>query len=418
MTDQPRRPAGSQTGGPFAEHQPTSLDLGTSWPAVQHREATWTAIDRSASRRQQTANRGMFSYAVTPAIRNSTPDIDAELAADADDALTAVEDFDRVSEGWGTPFASVLLRSESASSSQIENLTSSARKVALASLGDSSSRNASLVARNVAALRAAIDLADNISPNAIRAMHERLDGGDDPENSGKFRTQPVWIGGASPVTASFVAIHHDQIEEAIDDLVAFMKRDDLQPLVQAALAHAQFETIHPFTDGNGRTGRALVSSILRRRGSARHMSVPISSGLLADTSEYFSALTSYRQGDVAPIVEQFSAASRRSVANASVLREDVANVRDQVLATASRRTANLVILADLCASEPAFNAEMLVQRSVPTASAYRILDRLQEAGVVRCEGPIRGSMVWTVPALTDALDRFAERAGRRTFNQP
>ena len=298
-----------------------------------------------------------------------------------------------------------------------ENLTASARRIALATLGDTSSRNASMIARNTSALRAAIDLADNISPNTIRAMHERLDGGDDPANTGRFRTQPVWIGGSSPVTAQYVPVHHLQIGPAIDDLVAFIRRDDLQPLVQAAIAHAQFESIHPFTDGNGRTGRALVSSILRRRGVAPHMSVPISSGLLGDTGAYFTALSEYRMGHIEPIIDQFGAAARRAIANARILRGDVSEVRRAVLTTAQRGTHNLMVIADLCGSEPAFNAAMLAERDVPSASAYRILARLREHNIVRQERPIAGAMVWTVPGLTSALDRFAERAGRRTFIQ-
>lgn len=391
--------------------------MTSDWPAVDQQLDRWLAMDPQASRTQQLRNRGDFSYAVTPEIAELTPQISQPQQADADQTLAAVREFDDATAAWGIPFASVLLRTESASSSQIENLTASARRIALATLGDTSSRNASMIARNTSALRAAIDLADNISPNTIRAMHERLDGGDDPANTGRFRTQPVWIGGSSPVTAHYVPVHHLQIGPAIDDLVAFIRRDDLQPLVQAAIAHAQFESIHPFTDGNGRTGRALVSSILRRRGVAPHMSVPISSGLLGDTGAYFTALSEYRMGHIEPIIDQFGAAARRAIANARILRGDVSEVRRAVLATAQRGTHNLMVIADLCGSEPAFNAAMLAERDVPSASAYRILARLREHNIVRQERPIAGAMVWTVPGLTSALDRFAERAGRRTFIQ-
>jgi Fic/DOC family len=92
--------------------------------------------------------------------------------------------------------------------------------------------------------------------------------GSQPEHAGKWRDQPVWIGGGdlSPHNADFVPPHHSRVEPAIADLVRFMDRDDMPPLVQAAIAHAQFETIHPFPDGNGRTGRALVQSLLRGKG--------------------------------------------------------------------------------------------------------------------------------------------------------
>jgi Fic family protein len=420
---QPRHQAGAAAsrGGQFATQQRTDsgiVPVETPWPAVEQLESFWEPNDPMMSHRQRLANRGPFSYSLAAPISGLDPVVADDLYADAEDARVAIERFDAESTGWGIPFSSVLLRSESASSSQIEHLTSSARRIALAALGsgDGSNSNATMIARNTEAMRAAIDMADHISPNTIRTMHELLDGGDDPENAGKFRLEPVWIGGLSPVSASFVAAPHAQVPALIDDLCTFARRTDLQPVVQAALAHAQFETIHPFTDGNGRTGRALVSAILRHRGVSREMTAPISSGLLADTDSYFAALKSYRAGDTVPIIEAFADASHRAVANAGILRDDVAEVRDQVLATGERRTANLVKIAELCASEPAFTADMAVARGVPTASVYRILERLEKAGIVKPERPIRGVTAWTVRGLTSALDRFAERAGRRTFN--
>ncbi len=100
-----------------------------------------------------------------------------------------------------------------------------------------------------------------------------------------------------------------RVPAAIDDLMAFAARDDVPLLAQIAVAHAQFETIHPFTDGNGRTGRALVQAMLRNKGLTRQVTVPVSAGLLADTDGYIAALTAYRDGDAAPIVERFAEAS-------------------------------------------------------------------------------------------------------------
>ncbi len=404
----------------MAEHSdgPAAPGPVTSWPALAYDEAVWDSPDPAASRRQRSANRGAFRYAVVPHISELAPTVSAESLADAEEATTRMGAFDKESAGWGIPFSSVLLRSESAASSEIEHLTANARRIALATLGDVSRRNATMIARNAAALRAAVDLADRITTNTILAMHERLDGGDDPVNAGRFRREWVWIGGQSPVTATYVGVHPDAVAGDVADLVDFVRRDDLQPLVQAAISHAQFETIHPFTDGNGRTGRALVSAILRSRAVARHLSVPISAGLLADTEAYFAALTAYREGDIEPIVERFAYAARRALDNAAILRDDVAAVRDAVLGTAQRRTGNLLALAELCATEPAFTAQMVADRGVSLSSAYRLLDRLVAAGLIRPEKPIHGVTVWTVPGLTEALDRFAARAGRRTFRNP
>ncbi len=92
------------------------------------------------------------------------------------------------------------------------------------------------------------------------------------------------------MTAEFVAAAPPRIARAMADLVDFMARDDLPALAQAAVAHAQFETIHPFPDGNGRTGRALVHALLRAKGVTRHVTVPVSGGLLHDREGYVTAL--------------------------------------------------------------------------------------------------------------------------------
>lgn len=410
------RPEGVRPAETTRPEGPMEIEDQTAWPSTGSRPDTWTVRDPQASAGRRRRNTGAFHHAVAPEIAHATPRIDPELAQAADAATELMRAFDDGHDDWGVPFSSVLLRSESSSSSQIEHLTAGARSIALASIGGQQGRNATTIAANTEALRAAIRMADHISPNTIRLMHEQLGGGDDPDNAGRFRTEPVWIGGQSPVTAQFVAVHHTQIEPAIDDLVAFTHRDDIQPLVQATLAHAQFETIHPFTDGNGRTGRALVSAILRHRGVSRHMSVPISSGLLVDTNSYFDALTAYRQGLIEPIVEVFTESATLSVANATQLRADVAAVRDATLGVFERKTANITRLAAFVASEPAFTADTVIQQGIPTATAYRLLTRLQEAGIIRPEQSVRGTNTWSVPGLTSALDRFAQRAGRRSLH--
>ena len=120
---------------------------------------------------------------------------------------------------------------------------------------------------------------------------------------------PTPAGSATARTGSAAAITVHampctcRIEELLDDLITFANRDDLPTLVQATVAHAQFESIHPFGDGNGRTGRALIGAILRRRGVTRNTVVPVASGLLARRDDYFDALGSYRAGRLRPLLE-------------------------------------------------------------------------------------------------------------------
>lgn len=369
-----------------------------------------------ASNRTRKRNTGIFRSAHAPEIAELVPALSHDIAAEAHSATAAMVAFDREPrEMTALPFAAVLLRGESATSSQIENLTVRARKLSLAAVGARVGGNAELVARNVAAMRAAIDAASQLDSEAIRTMHRELTEGVQ-DDAGKYRNEWVWIGGDSPVTASFVAPEHPEVPGAIADLVRFLARRDLDPTVHAAIAHAQFETIHPFTDGNGRTGRALVSSLLRARGTVENLSIPISSGLLHGIDDYIGALDAYRAGDPGPIVASFAQAVLGGLANASLLMEDIDELHSRILESRPRITTPLRAVARLCCTEPAFTASMVENLAgVSKPTAYRTVDVLTRAGILRAEHErVRGQRVWTVPGLNQALDRFAERAGRRT----
>ena len=198
------------------------------------------------------------------------------------------------------PFASVLLRSESAASSKIENLTASARAIAVAELTPDAPGNGRLIVANVHAMTAAISLAGRLDADAVLQMHRALLGDANPSAAGRWRDEQVWIGGSDygPHGADYVAPHHSRVEAAIDDLVRFIDREDVPILAHAALAHAQFETIHPFVDGNGRIGRALIHLVLRRRGLAVRVLPPISLILATWSQDYIPGLTAKVEQDI------------------------------------------------------------------------------------------------------------------------
>jgi Fic family protein len=207
----------------------------------------------------------------------------------------------------------------------VENLASSAKQVALAEIGESTSRNARLVVANVRAMSAAIALSDHLDEDSILAMYDALLRDTAPEYVGHWRDEQVWIGGGSvsPHPASFVPPHQDRVPALMADLVAFARRPDVPVLTQAAIAHAQFETIHPFPDGNGRTGRALLQGMLRHGRLTRNVTVPVSAGLLHDTDAYFSALTEYRARRPDAIVSTVAEASFAAVQNGRALVGDI-----------------------------------------------------------------------------------------------
>jgi Fic family protein len=365
---------------------------------------------------------GTYHPAVPAAIAALTLDLPPAVHAEAEAASREITRFDAELGDDIAPFAAVLMRSESAASSQIENLTASARAIAEAELpGVAAKRNAEMIVANTAAMQAALALSDNALSNnvdaaAILAMHRALMASQPRHTPGEFRTEPVWIGGGStPVGATFVGPRHHLIPAAIADLITFARRANIPALPQIALAHAQFETIHPFTDGNGRTGRALVQAMLRTKGLTRQLTVPVSAGLLADTAAYFDALTGYRNGDAAPIVECFSRASSRAIDNGRLLVTELRDIRrcwnDEITA---RSDSAVWKLADLLTRRPVVNAALLAaELGIDSTNAHRYLTPLTEAGILIETTNRARNRIWRAPEVLAALDAFAERAGRR-----
>lgn len=199
--------------------------------------------------------------------------------------------------------ARFLLRSEAIASSQIEGLQVSPQQVALVELADLEggvswrvSDNARLVANNITTLRkAGAELADQpaIAVADIEALQASLL---TSERFQGLRTRQNWIGGSDwhPLEAEYVPPPPSEVEPLMRDLVAYLNGAAHSPLVQAGLVHAQFETIHPFADGNGRVGRALIHTVLTRRGLLRGAVLPISPVLLTRGRDYIDGLTASR----------------------------------------------------------------------------------------------------------------------------
>ena len=338
------------------------------------------------------------------------------LVTEVEEAGAEIARFDQELGAEIAPFAAVLLRSESAASSRIENLTASALAIAEAELGQGG-KNASIIVANQRSMTAAIDLADRIDADAILAVHAALLGASDPDIAGKWRTEQVWIGSNDygPHGAAFVPPHAERVPAAIDDLVAFIARHDIPRLAHAALAHAQFETIHPFPDGNGRTGRTLVHAHLRHTRLTRHVTVPVSAGLLVAVDRYFDALTAYRDGDPVPIVERFVHASFAALSNGRELVGDLRNTRDRWRTQVrARRDATAWLIADLLLRHPVVNASFVAtELDVAARNVYRSLQPLIDAGVLVEFTSRKRDQLWRSPDVLAALDAFATRAGRR-----
>ncbi|MFC0673893.1 Fic family protein [Brachybacterium hainanense] len=394
-------------------------------PAVGRRPGMWSVADDGlASRAARARGTGPYEACLPARLADLRFELPADLAADLADAEAALVAFDLhstavlgpQSQAIG-PMSSVLLRTESASSSQIEDLTVGARQLALAELAESTSPNAMTVVANVRTMEAALRLADRLDLAAILRMHAELMAAPSAPPGGELRRQLVWVGrsGSSPRGAAHIAPEAEDVPAALEDLIAFIGREDLPILAQAAIAHAQFETIHPFTDGNGRTGRALVHAMIHGKGLVTRTTAPVSAGLLTDHPGYIASLDAFRAGDARPVLEQFARAARYAAVTGRGLVEDLSAQLDLSRERLSglRRHAFAFRLLPLLVAQPIVHAAFVREALGTSAmSAQRALAQLAEAGVLtERTGRSRGR-VWQHDGILAVLDAYAEQVRR------
>ncbi|CAN5138449.1 Fic family protein [soil metagenome] len=390
------------------------------WPALESEQHTWVSRFNSddLTRAQRDRVRQPYSSAIVPKIAKLSIDIPGDLATEIDEATQLLTRFDAEVGPGGLPFASILLRTESASSSEIENLTSGARAIAEAELGERETGNAAQIVRNVRTMEAALSLADKIDGESIIAMQEALLGTFAPKLTGGWRDEQVWIGGSSlsPHLADFVPPHQDRVPAAMHDLLAFVARADIPALAQVAIAHAQFETIHPFPDGNGRTGRALVQAMLRHGQVTTNITAPVSAGLLHDVKGYYNALTAYRLGEPRPIITAFTRAAGYAVVNGRQLVRDIGSIETawETKMRGLRSDAAARRVSALAIAHPVLNSDIVARElNVAPPTAFRALDALVDRGVLKAANSQRRNRIWLADPVLSALDDFAARAGRR-----
>lgn len=357
-----------------------------------------------------------YEAAVVPMIANQQLTLTEQTHALVEQATVAAVRFDTTDAHRVVPFTPLLLRSESTASSRIEQLTSSARKVLEAEATGRGRGNAALIAANTRQMEAAVARA-RANVDGIVEMHQILLADSAPEIAGVLRGAQVWIGGSdySPAGAMFVPPHQRHLTELMADLGEFMARDDLPALAQAAIAHAQFETIHPFADGNGRTGRALVHVVLRERGLTTSSALPLSAGLLTDTAAYFAALDAYRGGEVDRLVQLFARAALNAAERGSWLAAELVAVREEWNEQLTARADALAWrVLDLLLQRPVLTtAAVSTEFGVSAETARNALDRLEADSIVISAQLDKRQRGWRSPDVLALLDEFAEASGRR-----
>lgn len=382
-----------------------------------HHEERWWARDYDAPSIGRKA--GAYQVFVPARIADRAFDFSGAAAAAVTDASRALARLGRSGEEPLADIAQSLLRSESAASSRIEGMQSTQRHLARATFarqhGRSTSRRIAEVLGNVEAMQKAIELGAStaaLTTEDILGIHRTLlRFTDDAEIAGVLRKQQSWIGGSDyhPIGARYVGPPHELVPELLEDLCAFLSRDDLPGVAQAAIAHAQFENIHPFADGNGRTGRALIYVVLRRRGEIADYIPPVSLVLGSHPKEYVSGLGAYSIGKVSVWCERFSEATRRAASEAEHLASRIAGLQQTWLERLGRPRKDAAVRQIIAAlpEQPVIDvaaAQVITSKShVAVGSA---LSQLQDADVLQVLNERRWGRAWECGELLKLVDEF------------
>ena len=388
------------------------------WPGITYETCAWERDPDDLALVPKSRRRKIlptYEAAVPASIALLPVEIPAQLMRRVSEVEVFIARFDQAQAARDWPLPAFLLRSESSSSSQIERLTSSVRNVALAELTDKAPANALFVAGNVAAMREALGQSGDIGIDSICAIHDVLMRGTREEPG--LRKEQVWIGGSpySPHGATFVPPHADLVRPCLEDLVAFGAREDISPIAKAAIFHAQFETIHPFTDGNGRTGRALLHRILARDEVLLHAMLPVSAGLLHDVERYMGALDTYHDGAVEPMIECLADALELAAVIGSRIASDV----DEVLggwasANTDRSGSASHRLPALLVEQPVVDVAFVASRlGITDRAARNLVETACERGILAKMGNAKRGAFYQAPDLIAVLEEASSLEGIR-----
>lgn len=341
----------------------------------------------------------------------------SQLLSDADSAVRGLNRLDPARAHRIEALARQLLRQESLASSRIEGLLISHKRISEAGYDPrgTTDHRAREVLANIEAMEQAIQIgsgSDPIAPGTILDLHRTLMTPTQPEIAGMVRNRQNWVGGRynTPVGADFIPPPANEVPPLLGDLADFMNRDDLPATLQAAIAHAQFETIHPFPDGNGRVGRCLVHVIFRRRGLASHHVPPVSLLMATDVDSYVKALTAYREGAEADWTAYFAQTTVAASRAAEDFGERLTGLQAEWRAEAKVRqgsTAEKII--DALPAQPMIDVRKAAKLAGTSEEAARqALNALEDRGVVKQVTKRNWGRVWQAQGLWNLLDRFEQ----------
>lgn len=388
----------------------------------RYEERTWTPTPNAPGGR---LNRQRFRYQayIPDDIGQLDPPVSATAAKLISEADSAVGELNRdLPQVAGIEaLARQLLRQESVASSRIEGLQMSQCRLARAAmaleLNDRADSSAEAIMGNIRAMEAAVTTTwakPQLSTADIVALHRTLlESTRDSRFAGWVRDRQNWIGGSNynPRGAAFVPPPEDRVPRLLDDLAAFLDRRDLPPTLQAAIGHAQFETIHPFADGNGRVGRCLIHVVFRRAQLAPRYVPPISLVLATEADDYVRGLTTFREGDTEGWCSYFAVKTLEATRRARGLAARVRRQRDEWVERAGRprRGSAALRLIEALAGQPVLDVRVAARLTgASEEAARRAVNQLVEAGILSQVTIGRRNRAWEAREVFELLNAFEQ----------
>jgi Fic family protein len=387
-------------------------------PRGRYEKQMWAGDPAGQTRSERLPAR--YQAYVPETLSDYDPVLPAALSKQLSDADAAIVELNRLNFPRAQQvevLARQLLRQESLASSRIEGLSLSHKRIGEAAYDPDASRDheAQAVLANIAAMDQAIHIGSEtrrITQKTILELHRTLMHSTHPAIAGTIRNRQNWVGGRwhTPVGAEFIPPPPAYAGPLLTDLAKFMNRTDLPPTLQAALAHAQFETIHPFADGNGRIGRCLIHVVYRRRGIAIHQVPPISLLMATDVDGYAKALTAYRAEREDDWLHYFAQTTAAAARMGATLGERLAELREKWRQRAKPRTGSAADkLIDVLPAQPVLDVQTAARLAGTSNEAARLaLNALEERGVLARASKKNWGRVWEAKGLWNLLDRFEQ----------
>ncbi len=392
-------------------------------PEASSQRRLWTpSLTAFGGRR----SRKKFYYEafIPPSIADLELSLQSDVASVMTEAEVAVRALNESSPRLGSleVLGRQLLRAEAVASSRIEGLEMSHRRLARAAVApDQGDASARAVLGNVRAMERAIEIGSNpraITVSRLMELHrELLRDTPDAARAGKIRETQNWLGGRedSPLGAEFIPPPEDRVEGLLRDLCEFVSRDDIPAVAQAGVAHAQFETVHPFFDGNGRVGRCLIHIVLRRRGVAPKYVPPISLILATNQKAYINGLTIYRSFSDEGLnswVATFAQATRTAGEQAAKFALEIGKLQERwrVRAGVKRRGSAVDQLIAKLPAEPVLDITRAANLTGSVYEAARLaMDQLVKARVLYPVGSRKRDRLFEARELFDLVDDIERR---------